>query len=63
MKYQRPDLPESQIEYCLDNFTKEEAKKRILAYLSGVYDSFELYLKTQEIINDIEKSIERLKKS
>ena len=45
MKYLRPRLPEKEIELCLDLFDKEEAKKRILEYIKGVFDDAESQLK------------------
>mgnify|MGYP007061458894 FL=1 len=45
MKYLRPRLPEKEIELCLDLFDKQEAKKRILKYIEGVFDDAESQLK------------------
>ena len=45
MKYLRPRLPEREIKLCLDLFDKQEAKKRILKYIEGVFDDAESQLK------------------
>ena len=45
MKYLRPRLPEKEIELCLGLFDKQEAKKRILKYIEGVFDDAESQLK------------------
>jgi len=55
MKYLRPRLPEKEIELCLDLFDKQEAKKRILKYIEGVFDDAESQLK---FIRDVSNSSE-----
>jgi hypothetical protein len=60
MKYLRPRLPEKEIELCLDLFDKEEAKKRILDYITGVFDDAESQLKNC-FIHDVVGRSEQLK--
>ena len=60
MKYLRPRLPEKEIELCLDLFDKEEAKKRILDYITGVFDDAESQLKNCSIPHVVWRS-EQLK--
>ena len=56
MKYLRPRLPEKEIELCLDLFDKQEAKKRILKYIEGVFDDAESQLKNC-FIHDVSDSL------
>lgn len=60
MKYLRPRLPEKEIELCLDLFDKEKAKKRILDYITGVFDDAESQLKNC-FIHDVVWRSEQLK--
>ena len=60
MKYLRPRLPGKEIELCLDLFDKEEAKKRILEYIKGVFDDAESQLKNC-FIHDVVWRSEQLK--
>lgn len=60
MKYLRPRLPEKEIELCLDLFDKQEAKKRILKYIEGVFDDAESQLKNC-FIHDVVLRSEQLK--
>jgi len=53
MKYLRPRLPEKEIELCLDLFDKQEAKKRILKYIEGVFDDAESQLKSEQLESGI----------
>lgn len=41
MEFIRANLPEKEIEICLDLFSKEEAKTRLLDYIKGVIDDSE----------------------
>ena len=59
MKYLRPRLPEKEIELCLDLFDKQEAKKRILDYITGIFDDAETQLKNC-FIHDVVGQSEQL---
>lgn len=55
MKYIRPRLPEKEIELCLDLFDKEEAKKRILNYITDVFNDAESQFKNCFILEVSQK--------
>ena len=53
MNYIKPHLPDKEIEYCLEFFEKDEAKKRILSYINGILNDAESQYNLLKSIADL----------
>ena len=52
-KYQKPKVPENEIEMCLEMFDKKEAKKRICEFIKNTIDDVEWQIKRHETIHNV----------
>jgi len=52
-KYHRPQVPENEIEMCLEMFDKKEAKNRICDFIKNTLDDVEWQIKRHETIHNV----------
>lgn len=55
--WNRPRLPEKEIELVLQNFNKDEQKVRILSYIDGLFDNFDRHIEFMKFQNELENKI------